>query len=685
MKKLLLLLLTFCFATTALMAQKTPAPAGTTQSGDAVVPVTLGQSVVTLYGPWKFHVGDNPQWADPSFDDSQWETVDLTPTPQTTLPAVPIPGFVSGWTARGHAGYAGYAWYRIRVRISGASGPLALLAPQHFDSAFQVFLNGHLAGAFGKFNGSTPELSYENPAMFSLPASEYRPGPDGITLLAFRFYMSPVNLQHLGTGGMHEAPRIGLPAAAGAVYAVEWEQEYLRLSSAVAAALMYFFFALLTGMMFAFNRREKILLWPMSACILSMIYAVLIFSTDAEWLSFVRLQALIDFAVTTAWYLWMLTWWAYFGLQRKRWLQKIIIVLGIVELIQAEFFVFALHVGTASHRLIVAAQIRDFIFGATSFLITAVIAWLGWNSSARGKWPLYLALLFFALPDLVPLLEFLQIRANWQPFGIQLPLSLLCIVAMLFFFSIVLFQQFRASLERQQATEEDMRQAQEVQSLLIPHQAPDVPGWRIDSEYRPARQVGGDFFQVLPGSDGSLLIVVGDVSGKGLQAAMTVSAIVGALRSCALRAPAAVLAHLNRLLCGQIGGFVTCTATLITEDGVMTVANAGHLPPYRNGEELSAPTGLPLGILVETNYGESRFDLAPADRLTFISDGVVEARSARGELLGFERMAALTSKPATEIAAAAHRWGQQDDITVLTVARAPRPAAVPAGTAVALA
>jgi hypothetical protein len=679
MKKFLLLALSIWFSVSTLMAQGAPASAGSTHSGDAAVPVALGQSVVALYGPWKFHVGDNPQWADPGFDDSHWETVDLRPTPETTLPAVPIPGFVSGWTSRGHAGYAGYAWYRIRVHISGADGPLTLLAPQYFDSAFQLFVNGHLAGSFGKFNESTPELYYDNPAMFSLPSSEYRPGPDGTTLLAFRFYMPPGDLRRLGTGGMHEVPRIGLPAAAGAIYAVEWEQEYRRLSSALAAALMYFFFALLTGMMFAFNRREKILLWPMSACLLSVIYAVLIFSTNAKWLSFVHLQALIDFAVTTAWYLWMLTWWAYFGLQHKRWLQKIIIVLGIVELIQAEFFVFALHVGMASHRLVVAAEIRDFIFGATSFLITAAIAWLGWNSSARGKWPLYLALLFFALPDLVPLLEFLHIRVNWQPFGIQLPLSLLCIVAMLFFFSIVLFQQFRASLQRQQATEEDVRQAQEVQSLLIPHQAPEIPGWRIESEYRPARQVGGDFFQVLPGSDGSLLIVVGDVSGKGLQAAMTVSAIVGALRDSHERRPEQVLAHLNRVLYGQISGLVTCSATLVAEDGVMTVASAGHLPPYRNGEELAVPSGLPLGILADASYEEQRYELAPSDRLTFISDGVVEARNSHGELLGFERMDGLSGKPAADIAETAQRWGQQDDITVLTVARAPRPAAVSSG------
>ena len=685
MKKLLLFSASIWFAASPIMAQKTPALIAGAHSGDAVVPVTLGQSVVTLYGPWKFHVGDDPRWADPSFDDSHWETVDLRPTPQTTLRLVQIPGFVSGWTARGHAGYAGYAWYRMRVRIGGAEGSLALLAPRYFDSAFQLFVNGHLAGSFGKFNGSTPELYFENPAMFSLPFSEYQPGPDGTTVIAFRFYMPLVGLKRFGTGGMHEPPEIGLPAAANAVFSVEWESEYRRLASALTAMLIYFLFALLTAMMYAFNRSEKMLLWPMSACIVGTIYAALIFSTNAHWLGEVHLQALIDLALTAAWYLWMLTWWAYFGLQHKRWLFNTISALGIVDLIQTQVFAFALQAGTASHGLLVTAQVRDFIFGATSFLITAVIASLGWKSPVPGKWPLYLALLFFALPNFEPLLEFLHLPVNWQPFGVQLPLSLLCVLGWLFFFSIVLFQQFRTSLKRQQATEEDLKQAQEIQSLLIPHQAPEVPGWRIESEYRPARQVGGDFFQLLPGGDGSLMIVVGDVSGKGLQAAMTVSAIIGSLRDLQERRPAEVLAHLNRVLCGQIGGFVTCSATLITDDGAMTVANAGHLPPYRNGEELAAPSGLPLGMLADASYEEQRYELAPGDRLTFVSDGVVEARSAKGELLGFERMAALTKSRAEEIADVAQRWGQNDDITVLTVARVPKPEPVPSGsTAVAV-
>ncbi|MGA8041796.1 MAG: PP2C family protein-serine/threonine phosphatase, partial [Terracidiphilus sp.] len=172
-----------------------------------------------------------------------------------------------------------------------------------------------------------------------------------------------------------------------------------------------------------------------------------------------------------------------------------------------------------------------------------------------------------------------------------------------------------------------------------------------------------------PGNDGSLLIVVGDVSGKGLKAAMTVSAIVGALRGCALRAPAEVLAYLNRILHGQISGFATCAAVSIAADGAMTIANAGHLSPYRNSQEMTIHSGLPLGIVADGRYEEVHAALAPGERLTFVSDGVAEARNKTGELFGFDRTAAISLEPAIAIANAAQRFGQEDDITVLTVAR----------------
>ncbi|HEX8712979.1 MAG TPA: PP2C family protein-serine/threonine phosphatase, partial [Terracidiphilus sp.] len=261
----------------------------------------------------------------------------------------------------------------------------------------------------------------------------------------------------------------------------------------------------------------------------------------------------------------------------------------------------------------------------------------------------------------------LELLHSPYPVGLKVTVFTIFAAAMMLF----LIRRFSLARREEERLSGELAAARGMQSLLVPAANVATPGFHLESIYLPASEVGGDFFQVLPGKDGSLLIVVGDVSGKGLKAAMTVSAIVGALRGCTFCAPAEVLAYLNGILHGQIGGFVTCTAALITEDGAMIVANAGHLAPYKNGEEMSVPSGIPLGMLAEASYEETKFELAPADHLTFVSDGVVEARNAKGELLGFERVAALTNQPAAAIAEAAERWGQEDDITVVSLALAP--------------
>jgi hypothetical protein len=221
--------------------------------------------------------------------------------------------------------------------------------------------------------------------------------------------------------------------------------------------------------------------------------------------------------------------------------------------------------------------------------------------------------------------------------------------------------------------------AREVQQKLVAP-AVDVPGFKIDSVYSPAKQVGGDFFRVAPETDGSILIVVGDVSGKGLPAAMTVSAIIGALRAMPSMPLPRILRRLNRGLVGQLGGgFVTCCAARIGPDGAVAIANAGHLSPYRAGAEVAVPAGLPLGIAEGADYDETHFQLQPGETLTFLSDGVIEARNPSGELFGFERTLAISTSSAEAIAQAAIAFGQDDDITVLTLTRLAHDD-IPAGT-----
>ncbi len=211
-----------------------------------------------------------------------------------------------------------------------------------------------------------------------------------------------------------------------------------------------------------------------------------------------------------------------------------------------------------------------------------------------------------------------------------------------------------------------------VQQVLIPEVAPATPGFNIESVYKPYGELGGDFFQILPRPDGGVLIAIGDVSGKGMPAAMMVSLLVGALNALAetTSSPAQLLAGLNRRILGRShGGFTTCLILHANPNGTCTAANAGHIPPYLNGQELACENNLPLGLAAEANYCEFTFQASHDDKLTLLTDGVVEARNPQGALFGFERAAQIINQSAAAIAEAAQQWGQDDDITVLTVAR----------------
>ena len=221
------------------------------------------------------------------------------------------------------------------------------------------------------------------------------------------------------------------------------------------------------------------------------------------------------------------------------------------------------------------------------------------------------------------------------------------------------------------ALQAEFETAREMQQQLVTPVV-HVPGFRIESVYKPANHVGGDFFYIRAEGENAVLLVIGDVSGKGLKAAMTVNLVIGALRTMPLLPLTRILAALNNGLVGQMqGGFVTCCVVRIDQNGAVAIANAGHLSPYLDGTEVPVNTGLPLGIDAGVEFEEKQFILDGGSRLTFLSDGVVEARNAAGELFGFERTAAIATNAAEEIAQAAQVFGQEDDITVLTLQYAP--------------
>ena len=219
----------------------------------------------------------------------------------------------------------------------------------------------------------------------------------------------------------------------------------------------------------------------------------------------------------------------------------------------------------------------------------------------------------------------------------------------------------------------EVEAARAIQQMIIPEEQVSVPGFEVHSVYRPFGELGGDFFQLVPLVDGSMLIAIGDVSGKGVSAAMLVSLLVGSLHTLmeSTDSPAELMAGLNRRVLGRSrGGFTTCLIVRVEAKGQCTMANAGHPAAYRNGGEVDSEFVLPLGISADAHYVETVLTLHPGDQLTLLTDGVVEARSAAGELFGFERTASIARQSAEAIADAARAFGQDDDITVLTIARA---------------
>jgi len=263
-----------------------------------------------------------------------------------------------------------------------------------------------------------------------------------------------------------------------------------------------------------------------------------------------------------------------------------------------------------------------------------------------------------------------------------------------------LVRQQRAEARERERIAQELKVARLIQQTLLPRAIPDLPGWGITPYYEPAREVGGDFYDFIPLADGRLGLVIGDVTDKGVPAALVMATTRSVLRAAATRleAPGAVLARVNDALVPDIppNMFVTCFyAVLDPSGGHLRFANAGHDVPYwRRGDgsvhELRA-RGMPLGLMEGMVYEEGEARLGPGDHLLLYSDGLVEAHNPRREMFSFERLAALVGaaerggQPLIDTLLAelarftGEGWVQEDDITLVAVQCEALPAAEPPG------
>jgi serine phosphatase RsbU (regulator of sigma subunit) len=237
-----------------------------------------------------------------------------------------------------------------------------------------------------------------------------------------------------------------------------------------------------------------------------------------------------------------------------------------------------------------------------------------------------------------------------------------------------------------------MRVARRIQQASLPEEVPKLEGWQINPYYQPAREVGGDVYDFYELEDGRVGLVVGDATGKGVPAALVVTATYSMLRAVAQAlgsfSPGELLAQVNETLLARIpqNMFVTCFyAILEPNSGILSYANAGHDLPYlRQGddaEELRA-RGMPLGLMSGMSYEEGEASLRQEDNVLFYSDGLVEAHDPEGEMFGFPRLRALVAEHANEeerslgdflmeelYSFVGEGWEQEDDITLLTLER----------------
>ena len=627
----------------------------------------LGKSTVALDGDWQFHLGDDPAWASPVLDDSGWERIKVD----------------KPWGDQTHFGYTGYGWYRRHlnfVPLTGVDSDLALLLPR-INDAYEVYWNGNLIGHLGKLP--------PHPVWYSnLPRHIFGLGRPTEGVLAFRVWKAPYLSSDTGeAGGLNGPPMVGTSQAIAA-YKSSLDYRWLHSQLFFFGVDLFYCLILVLGLVaWLQNRNQKVLLWlSLWAC--ALLLSVLLNGLRLPWafgVSTAIAQSVLALADVAIWYLLL----NLLELDRHPFLPKWTRILAWIAVVGGVLDGLVIASDWAGPH-VKALQITDGLLSVPVTLVEVYpLVLVGFAIGKRLDAARWVMAIVAALTQLtIGLRNFAAqgVRFTHWTFATKLntplftiagfPISLLPLLTLFLLLAVVyaVYRHTVAQSERQGALEQEFKSAQELQQVLIPETLPSLDGYAVTSAYRPAQQVGGDFFQLIAQPDGSALLVLGDVSGKGLKAAMTVSLIVGTIRTVAdtVDDPAQVLSILNRRLHGRLkDGFVTCVALRLTAEGEGILANAGHPAPFLNREELSLPGALPLGLDLNAEYENVRFHLAVGDRLTLYTDGLLEARNTAGDLFSFERLRALiaTQPDAKQATDAAVAFGQDDDITVLTLTR----------------
>jgi hypothetical protein len=606
---------------------------------------------------WLIQTGDDPAYASPGLNDSNWTAINLDTPLATVL----------------HGAHPQIIWYRLHVQVDATQTGLAL-REESLARAFEVYVNGERLMTSGHFD---PFRAYTYRARI-LARIPDRTVSTGSLVIALRVGIAApdwsIDFPGLSTGNIALGPEATLV-----------DKDWLELIGENLAGLFDEVTTIALGLvalaLFLSQRRHLEYLWIFGLGMVQLaelpIRVICLFHNIPIGWWFVNGTA----SLATP-FLWVAMYFAFVNLRIGR---KFRIFLGIAGLGNAYNILAGQGVVTnlpGTYQLL-----TNLPFIVLLAVVIPIVLMVHLRRGNREAGILLIPAISFSLyiyaDYALALLYRIPAWSAAAEHGLNLidrfpagpfAVSLITVSGILATIALAIIMVLRASrTSRIQAVlEGELEAAREVQQVILPEQIESILGFTIESVYEPAQQVGGDFFQIIPTEEGGLLLVLGDVAGKGLPAAMLVSVMVGAIRAAAefTHAPQEVLANLNERLLGRTrGGFSTALAAHFSPDGVVEIANAGHLSPYIDGQELDLPGALPLGILGRPAYQITRVLLAAGSRMTFYSDGVVEAQNSKGELFGFDRSQQISTQPATEIAAAAKRFGQSDDITVVAITR----------------
>jgi len=631
-----------------------PAPA---QSPAPTHSIDLGSNrlqITPVSTVWRFHLGDNLAWAQPAFDDSQWKLIH----PRLS------------WTGQGYPANAELGWFRFSVFAPPHTASLVIQVPT-ITKNYQLFADGRLIGQIGPLPPEPARSVQGAPRLYTFPVNA-GDVPRKVTI-ALRVWQQP-SLAGILPNMLRGQMYVGDPAIQQSFFALTKANYLLAHGSDYSIDLIALVVGAATVVLFWITR-ERFYLALGIFCVLQSVNLVVLLAGHHFTMSYystVYLYIFTDLSTSVA-----LVGFAFEALNVVRWRTVLFAVamLSLAEVGPLLVLFWGIPVPLADTIYLV--------FSVLGLALPAFYLVKGWREGNRVAqllcFPFFVTTIIATLENLGHVLvdfhvphgdaiitnEILLLR---EPFSISLGNVGICCA--LLGLLAVLINRFARNTREQQRLSAALKAAHDIQQRLVPVDIPTLGGLHTEISYRAAEEVGGDFCQILPRPDGSIFVAIGDVSGKGLQAAMLGAVAVGALRSIADEQiePAAALDRLNHvLLRTENSGFITCLCMVLTANGEIIVANAGHLAPYLDGVEIPLEADLPLGLLAGVSYGQSSFMLPDTARLTLLSDGVVEARSRTGELFGFDRTSQVSQLPASEIAAKAHQFGQEDDITVITL------------------